>query len=413
MAARAQATPGLFRARRGCAYSRLVYLCGRLGVPMSAWRVDLEVTATRRSNLRRLCGSGAQVTLLMPGNKVQDFYEDTLRTVEQVAACRGAVGLVFPSGGASGDWVVELAKSAVSAMACRLTLLRMPSCPKIAAAVLEAGALPPSLTELDLNNCDLEDPDLDALSKLPNLVTLKISANRYLSEPTIVELLAALPSLTSLDLSGIRLVVDEQMARVLAGMPLLASLVFADGLRQWDFPGGVQFRTLTALDVVGSSAYLPQRVLKEMPALRVLRMSKEGSLNALKALPPSQLEELQCDKPEDFRDLDSRMTPLHPRDWPCAPKTSGKTELDHVLGRQRALRRLTLRGHGPDLNPWRLIKYLPPGLTALDLSGSSVARHGESSLALDLEEIACALAVACPGLEELVVSDYRWPASSL
>lgn len=46
----------------------------------------------------------------------------------------------------------------------------------------------------------------------------------------------------------------------------------------------------------------------------------------------------------------------------------------------------------------------PPGLTALDLS---VARHGESSLALDLEEIACALAVACPGLEELVVSDYR------
>jgi len=425
MAARAQATPGFLHAGRGCVYSRLVHLCGRLGVPMSAWRVDLEVTATRRGNLRRLCGSGAQVTLLMPGDEVQDDYEDMLRTVEQVAAyreaveqvaayrgaveqvaaCRGAVGLVFSSGGASGDWDVELAKSAVSAMACRLTMLRMPSCSEIAAAILNIGALPPSLTELNLHSCGLRDPDLDALSKLSNLVTLKISENRLLSEPAIVELQAALPSLTSLDLGGIPLVVDNQMVRTLAGMPRLATLVFADGLRQWDFLDGVKFHTLTALDVVGPFAYLPPWVLVAMPALRRLRISSSsGSLNALKVLLPSQLEELQCDKPEDSRI--KRMT-LHPRDWPCA----SKSELDHVLeivvGRQRALRRLTLRGHGPELNPWRLIEYLPPGLTALDLSGSSVARHGESSLALDLEEIACALAVACPGLEELVVSDYR------
>jgi Leucine-rich repeat (LRR) protein len=299
-------------------------------------------------------------------------------------------------------------------MACRLTMLRMPSCSEIAAAILNAGALPPSLTELDLNNCDLEDPDLDALSKLPNLVTLKISANRYLSAPAVVALLAALPSLTSLDLGGIPLVVDERMARALAGMPHLATLVFADGLRQWDFPGGVKFRTLTALDVVGSSAYLPPWVLEEMPALRVLRMSEEDNLNAMKALPPSQLEELQCDKPEDFRDLERRIKRVMRLSklpgWPYAPKSSGKTELDHVLeivvGRQRALRRLTLRGHGPDLNPWRLIKYLPPGLTALDLSGNG---HGESSLALYLEEIGRALAEACPGLEELAISDYRHP----
>jgi hypothetical protein len=143
-----------------------------------------------------------------------------------------------------------------------------------------------------------------------------------------------------------------------------------------------------------------------MPALRVLRMSSSDNLNALKALPPSQLEELQCDKPEDSCDLENWQDFFGQR--PRAPKSSGKTELDHVLeivvGRQRALRRLTLRGHGPELNPWRLIKYLPPGLTALDLSGNG---HGESSLALDLGEIACALAVACPGLEELAVSDYR------
>jgi hypothetical protein len=300
-------------------------------------------------------------------------------------------------------------------------MLRMPTCSEIATAILNAGALPPSLTELNLDSCGLRDPDLDALSKLSNLVTLKISKNRLLSEPTIVELLAALPSLTSLDLGGIPLTVDEQMARALAGMPLLATLVFADGLRQWDFPEGVKFHTLTALDVVGSSAYLPPWVLKEMPALRVLRMSEEDNLNALKVLLPSQLEELQCDKPEDFRDLDRcikrvmRLSKLP--GWPYAPKSSGKTKLDHVLeivvGRQRALRRLTLRGHGPDLNPWRLIKYLPPGLTALDLSGSSVARHGESSLALDLVEIACALAEACPGLEELAVSDYRHPPRAL
>jgi len=414
MAARAQATPGFLRVSRGCVYSRLVHLCGRLGVPMSAWRVDLEVTATRRGNLRRLCGSGAQVTLLMPGNEVQDDYEDVLRTVdayrgavERVAAYRGAVGLVFPSGGASGDWVVELAKSAVSAMACRLTMLRMPSCSEIAAAILNAGALPPSLTELDLDSCGLRDPDLDALSKLSNLVTLKISENRLLSEPTIVELLAALPSLTSLDLGGIPLVADNRMVRTLAGMPRLATLVFADGLRQWDFLDGVKFHTLTALDVVGSS-FLPPWALVAMPALRRLCISSSsGSLNALKVLLPSQLEELQCDKPEDSRV--KRMT-LHPRDWPCAQKTSGKTELDHVLeivvGRQRALRRLTLRGHGPDLNPWRLIKYLPPGLTALDLSGNG---HGESSPALYLKEIGRALAEACPGLEELAISNYRYP----
>lgn len=304
MAARAQATPGFLRVSRGCAYSRLVHLCGRLGVPMSAWRVDLEVTATRRSNLRRLCGSGAQVTLLMPGNEVQDDYEDMLRAVEQVAACRGAVGLVFPSGGASGDWVVELAKSAVSAMACRLTMLRMPSCSEIAAAILNAGALPPSLTELDLDSCGLRDPDLDALSKLSNLVTLKISKNRLLSEPTIVGLLAALPGLTSLDLGGVPVTVDERMAKALAGMPRLATLVFADGWRRCRFyDGGVTFRMLTALDAVGS--YLPPWVLKDMPALRVLRMSSgDHSIATLCDLP--QLEELQYDKPEGFCGADRR-----------------------------------------------------------------------------------------------------------
>ena len=409
----ARATPGFLRAPRGCAYLRLVYMCGRLGVPVGAWRVDLEVADTQRGVLRRFCGSGAQVTLLMPRN-LGGNPGVCSSAVERVAVCcQGATGMVFPADGARGAWVVL---SAVSAVSLHLTSLHVPSSSG-AVALLGARVSLPLLTELNFHGCDLRNRDLVALSRFSSLATLKLSENRSLSGPAIVELLTALPSLTSLDLGGIPLTVDERMARALAGMPRLATLVFADGLRRFDPPGGVKFCTLTALDVVGSSSFLPPWALVAMPALRVLRMSSSDNLNALKALPPSQLEELQCHALEDFRDLDSRIKRMvgnvhpHPRDWPRAPKSSGKTELDHVLeivvGRQRALRRLTLRGHGPELNPWRLIKYLPPGLTALDLSGSSVARHGESSLALDLEEIACALAVACPGLEELVVSDYR------
>jgi hypothetical protein len=312
--------------------------------------------------------------------------------------------MVFPADGARGAWAVLTAVPAVSP---HLTSLHVPYSRGGAVALLETDVQLPSLVELHVHGCGLCDPDLVALSrKFSGLTALTLSENCLLGELAIVGFLAALPSLTSLDLGGIPLTVDERMARAFAGMPRLATLVFADGLRRFDSPGGVKFCTLTALDVVGSSAFLPPWVLVAMPALRVLRMSEEDNLNALKVL-PSQLEDLQYDKPKDSCDLENWRDFFGQR--PCAPKSSGMTVLEIVVGRQRALRRLTLRGHGPDLNPRWLIEYLPPGLTALDLSGSSVARHGESSLALDLEKIGRALALACPGLEELAISDYRHP----
>ena len=401
----ARATPGFLRARRGCAYSRLVYMCGRLGVPMSAWRVVLEVADTKQGILRRFCGSGAQVTLLMPVNP-GDCLDNRRGTpvVERVASCQGATGLIFPSDGTREAWVVL---SAVSAVSLHLTSLHVPSSPG-AIALLGAGALPPSLTELNFHGCGLRNHDLVALSRLSSLTALKLSENRLLGGLAIVGLLAALPSLTSLDLGGIPLTVDERMARALARMPRLATLVFADGLRRCEFKGGVTFRTLTALDAAGF--YLPPWLLKDMPALRVLRMSSGDHTTA--ALNDVQLEELQYDKPEDFCGLVCGLG--HGAERALAIDLRGffgqrPRALETVVGHQRALRRLSLRGHGSDLDLWRLIEFLPRGLTELDLSGSSVAKHGECSLVSDLEDFACVLEEACPGLEKLAVSDHCWP----
>ena len=401
----ARAMPGVFRAGRRCAYSRLVYVCGRLGVPMSAWRVDLEVASAGQGDLRRFCGSGAQVTLLMPGNPGDDLY-DLSSAVEQVAACQGASGMVFPADGARGAWAVLTAVPAVSP---HLTSLHVPYSRGGAVALLETDVQLPSLVELHVHGCGLCDPDLVALSrKFSGLTALNLSENRLLGGLAIVGLLAALPSLTSLDLGGIPLTVDERMARAFAGMPRLATLVFAGGLRRCEFKGGVTFRTLTALDAAGS--YLPPWLLKDMPALRVLRMSSGDHTTA--ALNDVQLEELQYDKPEDFCGLVCGLG--HGAERALAIDLRGffgqrPRALETVVGHQRALRRLSLRGHGSDLDLRRLIEFLPRGLTELDLSGSSVAKHGECSLVSDLEDFACVLEEACPGLEKLAVSDHCWP----